>query len=507
MYIHGNSSAKDIIFDLVKNFCTGNNVTTEDYPNNWKLIYPNIFKDGGSYPDFWGGTATSTEMNNFIDKFSKPDDIVLSDGTTQPTEENFKIYNTLVDNPTCVLKCMAKLDKRWIKNVSLEVTSANGMQPGTIPDTVKINLPNGDVLANNGNIRIKMGTSRYSLYRVDDPTDTGIVNFYIQGGTGELVLPKSAENTKIIIDYEANVTDKNIQQNFYLELRRPLKVLLEDDSSINGQDNYFYLTWKIGSKYDEEAHGKNPEEGGKDEPAWLGYPMVQATKLSWYKCNATTVGYVQDWLPIEYWLNITRDACVGVFMGDPGISATDYISSPVYFGRLEQIEGALETDDKGNFAGFSGSDQNPQTRNDNADKADAAQTIPRLKYYGDYTGTGITDIIMAASKGGIPYQGNKVGLFGMYEFKEQTFNGQSAFTDKHATTDIVVANVNENERGILRNCIGVPKNGKEHGNELVADRYIAGKEQTFIFLHINAPYTPFNTGNDVLIGFAIRTDN
>jgi len=130
-----------------------------------------------------------------------------------------------------------------------------------------------------------------------------------------------------------------------------------------------------------------------------------------------------------------------------------------------------------------------------------------LRRFGDFTGTGMTDIIMVASRSGRPFQGHKVGLFGMYEFKEQTFNGESSHTRKHSVTDIVVADVHENERGILRNCLGVPKLGKEHGVELVADRFLAGREKTYIFLHINPLYSPFNTGNNVLIGFAIRTDN
>jgi hypothetical protein len=177
-------------------------------------------------------------------------------------------------------------------------------------------------------------------------------------------------------------------------------------------------------------------------------------------------------------------------MGDVGLSVSDWLSSPFYFGSLKQIDGALETDLRGNFGGFGGS-----------------YTEPVLsKRYGDYTGTGMTDVIMVATKTGRPYQAHKVQIFTGYEFREKTFNGQSLHTGKHAVSEIVLADVHENDRGILRHCLAVPRVAKEHGTELIYNRYISGEEETYIFLNINAPYTPFNTSPDVLIGIAIRTD-
>jgi hypothetical protein len=113
---------------------------------------------------------------------------------------------------------------------------------------------------------------------------------------------------------------------------------------------------------------------------------------------------------------------------------------------------------------------------------------------------------MVKTKTKRPYQAHKVSLFGGYDFREKTFNGQSLHTGKHPVSDIVLTDTHENDRGILRHCIAVPKVAKEHGVELIYNRYMSGKEQTYIFLNINAPYTPFNTSPDVLIGFAIRTD-
>lgn len=690
MYLHGYTNPKDIIFDMAKLFCVGNSTTEDDYPNNWKLVYPNIFANspfsGESYPDFWETGATESEMDSFALKFFKP--------TTQDelAEDRSWLYRMLVNDPRIVVKCMGQQLKVWRKKVKLDIGTDPTSAGSDNPNAIQVDLPNGARLAPGGSIRVMIEGKKYSLYRVESIVDVKVIEFYIEGGTSSLILPSSCKDSRILIDFEEDISSANTFHPYYLQLERPLTVKLDQDNAINSKTNYFYLTWRQGDRYDENAH-KNPEIGSSTvttawsasnsysvgqrvmvageptrffqcktpinrtggasistptaasgnvnavtlsfstklwedvtganeadntyienalsmasgstgvisgvvynstaktvqvnfstpmgagdkvvyistgtnklyddsnnliasfnieltstlpnvwtitpdptgasgpavsasveqpiqgtnwilyweevyiysaEPAWLEYRMVQETKWSWYKCNAQTVQYVQDWLPIEYWFNIDGSSAVAVIMGDPGMSATDYLSSPAYFGQLEQIEGALETDDKGNFACFSGSDQDPQSRNE---KADISGEIPRLKRFGDYTATGSTDVMLTSSKSGRPFQGHKVGLFGMYEFKEQTFNGQSSHTNKHSVTDIVVADVHENERGILKNCLGVPKLGKEHGVELVADRYMANKEKTYIFLHINSLYTPFNTGNDVLIGIAIRTDN
>ena len=113
---------------------------------------------------------------------------------------------------------------------------------------------------------------------------------------------------------------------------------------------------------------------------------------------------------------------------------------------------------------------------------------------------------MVSTKIGRPYQAHKVAIFGGYEFREKTFNGQSAHTGKRPVSDIVLTDVHENDRGTLKNCLAVPRVAKEHGTELIYNRYVSGEEERYLFLNINAPFTPFNTSPDVLIGFAIRTD-
>ena len=68
-------------------------------------------------------------------------------------------------------------------------------------------------------------------------------------------------------------------------------------------------------------------------------------------------------------------------------------------------------------------------------------------------------------------------------------------TGKHPVSDIVLTDVHENDRGILRNCPCCTEGGKGTRVELIYNRYMSNKERESVHipLNINAPYTPFNT--------------
>lgn len=494
MYIHDYTNPKDIIHDLTKAFAVGDNL---NYANNWKVIFPKI-PTVTNYPDFWGSPEADPAWDGEFLSLKKAIE-----------DDAFK--SILQDTPRVVLKSMPRIEKEWLNNLkvvctandNLFLTEAN-VDGINIPEgAVAVRLPSnpdedandaeGDpspyVLAQDGQVRITVEGKKSNFYRTNDPDKVQVTEFYMKDGSSILILPPSiGEGTVLVLDIEVDrsYTSKIMNQGgYYLELNKP-KYTKDEHGEDTLDKNYYYIEWRHGDTYDEESAA--PDEG------WQGHKFLdERPKWAWYKYPADSLDPDQDWdwLPVEYFLTITQSSAVGVLMGDVGISADDYIASPAYFGALDQIEGALKTDTRGNFAGFSGNASQPNLS----------------KRYGDYTGTGVTDVLMVSTKSGRPYQGHKLGLFGMYEFKEKTFNGLSAHTNKYSMTEIVVADVNENERGTLKNCLAGPRTGKEHGVELVDKRYNAEEEQSYIFLHTNAFYTPFNTSNNVLIGFAIRTDS
>jgi len=323
-------------------------------------------------------------------------------------------------------------------------------------------------IAPDANCRLYVRDKKYYLYRQNDDSVSLDIMEYRISGSNTLEVHSSLVGKEVLVNYEK---DETIVSGYFVRLNKPA-------TTSAGGDNHFFIEWQIGDAYDPSSNTFS-----EDHHSEVG-------KINWFKEteNASLIG--RPWLPIEYWISFDKNAAAGVIMGDPGLSVDNWLSAPFYFGSASQIDGALETDIKGNFGGFGGSFSPPVL----------------TKTYGDYTGTGITDVIMAYTKTGRPYQAHKMSLFGGYEFREKTFNGQSAHTGKHPVSDIVLTDVHENDRGTLRHCLAVPKVAKSHGTELIYKRYESGVEETYIFLHINTPYTPIQTSPDVLMGFAIRID-
>lgn len=398
-----------------------------------------------------GFTTADTFVKDIADKLTTGDALVAENNWTL-------VYPTtgLVDvADKAVFKVQPKITKQWVKK-----------EPQTITGGV-ITVTN--TMANGGGTRVYVRDKKYYLYLQKDTNATLDIMEYKITGANTIAVNAALEGKDVLVDYEKEV---EVVSEYFVSIERPAV-------TAEGRINNYYVEWKIGESYDELTDSFPAD-----------HVVAQAGKLYWFKETDSSEAIAKGWLPIEFWLSFDRNACAGVVMGDPGLSNNLWLSSPFYFGAIKQIEGALETDIKGNFGGFGGSFIEP--------------TLSKL--YGDYTGTGVTDVVMASTKTGRPYQAHKVAVFGAYEFREKTFNGQSAHTGKHPVSDIVVGDVHENDRGILNHCLAVPRVAKEHGTELVYNRYVSGEEETYIFLNINAPYTPFNTSPDVLLGFAIRTD-
>jgi hypothetical protein len=428
-YMHGFTTAQDILKDLAKTLTTGG-ANFGGVADNWTIFTP----------------ATVEEIT---------DEVV------------FKL-NTVTD-------------KVWVKRELISAVATGG-----------IITVSKDIL---GSVRVLIvdGAKKFYLYRLkNDMGDPGVFEYKVDSADKTKIIVNDAlVGKKAYIDYEKVFEAGDFSINglsataneFFIKLNKPAK-------SINYplQDNHYYITWQIGTDYDEST----------------GFPTDKSSipsTLSWFRDAAGSSDIAKEWLPIEYWISFDKSSAVGVIMGDPGLSEDYYLSSPFYFGKLDQIDGALNTDLRGNFGGFAGTYYEPNLYTD----ANGTPN-PVYKTYGDYTGNGGTDMIMAYSKTGRPYNMHKFAIFGAYEFREKTFNGQSAHTGKHSVSEVIVGDVNENDRGKLRRCLASPKVGKEHCTELIYNRYMSGEEETYIFLHINVPYTPINTSSDVLLGIAIRTD-
>lgn len=399
----------------------------------------------------------------YVHGFTTSEDILKDLATVFTTGDYIKPENnwTLVYpaslkdiDDSFVIKGEPKITKKWVKK-----------EMQTVDNEGIITVSNS--MAAGGGTRVYVRDKKYYLYLNKDVNAELDIMEYKVTGEDTIEVNEALIGKQVLVDYEKEV-DESFE--YFVKFVKP--------ATIGSNYNNHFINWVIGENYDSVTNSFPVDH------------FSQTGKISWFKETENSFLIAKEWLPIEYWISFDYNAIVGVVMGDPGLSNTDWLSSPFYFGAINQIEGALETDDKGNFAGTGGS-----------------YTEPVLsKKYGDYTGTGMTDVVMVSTKTGRPYQAHKVAIFGGYEFREKTFNGQSSHTGKHPVSDIVLTDVHENDRGILYHCIACPRVAKEHQSELIYNRYVSGEEETYIFLNINAPYTMFNTSPDDLVGIAIRTD-
>lgn len=365
------------------------------------------------------------------------------------------VYPPLLTDITnkAVVKATTKIEKKWVYQELKTITD------GSITFT--------NTLAVGGLTRVMVKDKKYFLYLREEAGTLDTMEYRVNGNN--LDFHTALNGKEVLVDYEKVV---DVSKEYFVRMNMPATT---DDN----RTNYYYMNVEFGEGYDSLTD---------TFPA--DHKIALPTKLSWFRQTDTAEAIAHDWMSIEYWLTFDYNAAVGVIMGDPGLSNECWMSSPFYWGQVEQIEGALATDDTGNFGIFTGS-----------------YTEPTLsKSYGDYTGTGVIDVCMASTKTGRPYNAHKLKLFGGYEFREKTFNSMSSHTRKHDVSDIVVADVHENDRGKLKHCIAVPRLAKTHGSELIYNRFVSGKEEKYVFININALYTPFNTSSDDLFGIAIRKD-
>ena len=320
-----------------------------------------------------------------------------------------------------VLKATTTVDKLWVKKKQFTIVDDGTTNYG------KVELTGGDTLADLETVRVYIRNMKTNLYLKKDSGDPSVFEFKVLDDT-TLQFNKGLISANILVDYEKVSTET---KEYFVEIVKESDYserFKQDDGEVIEEvikyapdpltpnvtataSNYFCIEWRIGDQFDDQTG------------TFTTGHVSPYSRIYWLKPNEDTFGSSSSPLsqiPINVWLSFDVNSVVGVIMGDPMMSIGNSISSPLYFGSLEQIPGALYTDETGNFAAFTGSfvEEQQQTVTGSSDKL-----------YGDYAGTGNTDIIMAATKSGRIYQAHKASVFGGWEFRDKTSNGQSSHTN------------------------------------------------------------------------------
>lgn len=211
-------------------------------------------------------------------------------------------------------------------------------------------------------------------------------------------------------------------------------------------------------------------------------------RLAWYR---NLQPEIKDFLPVQYWLCVTKDSINLVLRGDPSADVApynNYLTSYAYSGALKPVEDSAYTDDEYNFGITTSSDMEPNYSNP----------------YGERTGTGVTDVCMIANKIGMPYQPHYPAFYSTNPFMDKCgVEGSRWNHKKHQFSDITLVHPIDMERGKMINVLAGDASSIYDTDKLV---YMKGtdQEENYKKFKITAPFNFLNNSANINYCIAIR---
>ncbi len=122
--------------------------------------------------------------------------------------------------------------------------------------------------------------------------------------------------------------------------------------------------------------------------------------------------------------------------------------------------------------------------------------------WGANTATGVSDIMMFATRSGLKYQRHVASFITTEEFMRKEKSGQSRWTGKFHLSPVYVEHSYDKQRGWLDGVMAVDDSGIEHLDDLIVDKDTPN-EEVYKFFRVNAPYSFFNNSANYAYGLAI----
>ncbi|WP_061310718.1 hypothetical protein [Clostridium botulinum] len=211
-------------------------------------------------------------------------------------------------------------------------------------------------------------------------------------------------------------------------------------------------------------------------------------RLAWYRKLQPEI---KDFLPVQYWINVTKDSINLVLRGDPSADVhpyENYLTSYAYIGALKPVEDSAYTDDKYNFGITVSSDIEPNYS----------------KFYGERTATGVTDVCMIANKIGMPYQPHYPAFYATNPFMDKcNVEGSRYNHKKHQFSDITLVHPVDMERGKMINVL-VGDASAINDTDRLAYKKDTEEEEYYKKFKITAPYCFLNNSANINYCVAIR---
>ncbi|MBU3205119.1 hypothetical protein [Clostridium algidicarnis] len=389
--------------------------------------------------------------------------------------------------------------KDLIKNIIKEITESAGLykwdlvHPKTLAE-VGVSQEKEINLIADDSITDKVTTK----FKIQEQNDTCIIkatttygkDFYLKIYRGKAELSK--EEKKAIASFKDLHTYSTGSGNY--ATRTDAKVLevmagknLEERGSgyeaysraMTKSESINSLRMQISDKLNKEG---NDLDISKDIQKEYNY------RLAWYRKLQPEI---KDFLPVQYWINVTKDSINLVLRGDPSADVApyqNYLTSYAYIGALKPVEDSATTDDKYNFGITTSSDIEPSYSH----------------VYGERTGTGITDFVMIANKIGMPYQPHYPAFYSANPFMDKNnVEGSRWNHKKHQFSDITLVHPIDMERGKMINVLAGDASAI-YDTDKLAYKKDTVEEEYYKKFKITAPYSFLNNSANVNYCIAIR---
>ncbi|MBC2580003.1 hypothetical protein [Clostridium sp. DJ247] len=476
-YVEGNTSVKD----LIKNICIEVTQNAGDL-YKWNLVYP---ADINSITDRAIVSTTTSYGYTFYTKFRKPTqaDLNSSDQAILQKAERAKV---LTADELLLLY-------RYEESLALTTTEINIIKKDetTLTDTEQQQLAN---ILNYRNITDSRELELLrKMYRGQSLTTDEQAELDVFNNTHSLTTEDTSQINQLKIDKlltdsiillivkEYLAIDLTSSEQTQLENYR-ISLLLtptEENRLTQIKASQIVLNHVV------MQVGTNLNTNNDDlDSSTSSVP----SRFAWYKTVGANIG---DWLPVQYWINITKDALNIVFRGDPSADNypyENYLTSYGYIGALKPIEDSATTDDKYNF-GITVSSDIPPTFE---------------KKFGERTATGITDVCMVANKIGMPMQPHYPGFYTTHSFMDKCNTEGSRWNHKkHQFSDITLVHPVDMERGKMINTLAGDASAIYDMDKL-AYRKDTVDEEYYKKFKISAPYCFLNNSANNLYCIAIR---
>ena len=272
-----------------------------------------------------------------------------------------------------------------------------------------------------------------------------------------------------VVDKFIMSTTTSKGKTFYVKIERPITTA--PDRSLIG------LVVSYGKEYDVTLKDIKTDK------------ISPETHLSWYKDELQA--NVKDWLPVAYWISMTKDSINLVMRGDPSADVypyTSYLTTYMYAGILNALDPNQADDSEYNFAVTTGSHTEPNYGDE----------------YGPRTATGTSDVSMVGNKAGMPFQPPYPAFYTAHPFMDKlNIEGSRWNHNKHQFSDITLIHPVDMERGKMLSVL-IGDAASLYDNDKLVFKQNTIDQEMYKKFEITAPYTFLNNSANNKYCLAIR---